>query len=121
MTGLASVGFPGTIGFVPMELLLSGSVDQGLGISLTLAFAAMLNGIAIMRAYFALFTGKHPTTSFSLQVTPSERLGIIIVALVVFLGGWFSPSVVASRHRVADGLLQLRNGTPTGEPTADRH
>jgi len=110
ITGLASVGFPGTIGFVPMELLISGSVDQGLGISLTLAFAAMLNGIAIMRAYFALFTGKRPTTSVSLQVTPTERLGIVILALVVFLGGWLSPSVVASRHRVADELLQQRNG-----------
>ena len=98
-------GLPGTIGFVPMELLISGSVDQGLGISLALAFAAMFNGIAIMRAYFALFTGRRPTTSISLQVTPTERLGIIILALVVFLGGWFSPSVVASRHRVADELL----------------
>ena len=121
ITGLASVGFPGTIGFVPMELLISGSVDQGLGISLALAFAAMLNGIAIMRAYFALFTGRRPTTSISLQVTPTERLGIIILALVVFLGGWFSPSVVASRHRVADELLQQRNGAPTGEPAVGRH
>ncbi len=121
ITGLASVGFPGTIGFVPMELLISGSVDQGLWISLTLAFAAMLNGIAIMRAYFALFTGRRPTTSVSLQVTPTERLGIIIIALVVFLGGWFSPSVVASRHHVADELLQQRNGTPIGEPSSGRH
>lgn len=121
IAGLASVGFPGTIGFVPMELLISGSVDQGLGISLTLAFAAMLDGIAIMRAYFALFTGRRPTTSVSLQVTPAERVGIIIIALVVFLGGWFSPSVVGSRHRVADGLLQQRNGTPIGEPNSGRH
>jgi NADH-quinone oxidoreductase subunit M len=122
ITGLASVGFPGTIGFVPMELLISGSVDQGLGISLTLAFAAMLNGIAIMRAYFALFTGRRPTTSVSLQVTPTERLGIIIIALVVFLGGWFSPAVVASRHRVADEVLQQRNGgVPSSESSGGRH
>jgi NADH:ubiquinone oxidoreductase subunit 4 (subunit M) len=122
ITGLASVGFPGTIGFVPMELLISGSVDQGLGISLTLAFAAMLNGIAIMRAYFALFTGRRPTTSVSLQVTPTERLGIIIMALVVFLGGWFSPAVVASRHRVADELLQQRSGGAlSDEPSAGKH
>ncbi len=122
ITGLASVGFPGTIGFVPMELLISGSVDQGLWISVTLAFAAMLNGIAIMRAYFALFTGRRPTTSVSLQVTPTERLGIILIALVVFLGGWFSPAVVASRHRVADELLQQRNGgVPSSESSGGRH
>ncbi|MBL9131827.1 MAG: hypothetical protein JNG86_11540 [Verrucomicrobiaceae bacterium] len=106
ITGLASVGFPGTIGFVPMELLISGSADQGLGVSFTLAIAAMFNGIAILRAYFALFTGKRPTTSVSLRKTPLERAGIIIIALIVFLGGWFSPGVVASRHETADKLLE---------------
>lgn len=106
LTGLACVGFPGTIGFVPMELLISGSVDQGLHVSFTLAIAAMLNGIAILRAYFALFTGKRPTTSVSLQTTPVERAGIIVILLIVFLGGWFSPNVVASRHQTADQLLQ---------------
>ncbi len=106
ITGLASVGFPGTIGFVPMELLISGSVDQGMWVSFTLAVAAMFNGIAIMRAYFALFTGKRPTTSVSLQITPVERAGIIVIVLVVFLGGWFSPGVVSSRHETADKLLE---------------
>ncbi|MEQ1829662.1 MAG: proton-conducting transporter membrane subunit [Pirellula sp.] len=106
VTGLAAVGFPGTVGFIPMELLISGSMDQGLGISVTLAVAAMFNGLAIMRAYFALFTGKRPTTSISLQVTSIERVAIVTVALLVFLGGWFSPSVVESRHRVAEELLK---------------
>jgi len=105
ITGLASVGFPGTIGFVPMELLISGSAEQGLWVSGTLATAAMLNGIAIMRAYFALFTGKRPTPSVSLQVTPVEHVGIVVITLVVFLGGWFSPGVVASRHGTAERLL----------------
>jgi NADH-quinone oxidoreductase subunit M len=113
ITGLASIGFPGTIGFVPMELLISGSGDQGLWISFTLAIAAMLNGIAILRAYFALFTGKRPTTSVSLRKTPLERAGIIVITLVIFLGGWFSPGVVASRHHTADKLLER-----TGKPAA---
>ena len=111
MTGLASVGFPGTIGFVPVELLISGSADQGLWVSFTLALAAMFNGIAILRAYFALFTGKRRTPSVSLRITPVERAAIILIALVVFLGGWFSPDVVASRHHAADRLLQ-RVATP---------
>jgi NADH-quinone oxidoreductase subunit M len=106
ITGLASVGFPGTIGFVPMELLISGSADQGLWVSFTLAIAAMFNGIAIMRAYFALFTGKRTTTSVSLRRTPIERVGVILITLVVFLGGWFSPGVVSSRHETADKLLK---------------
>lgn len=118
ITGLASVGFPGTIGFVPMELLISGSADQGLGVSFILAIAAMFNGIAILRAYFALFTGKRTTTSVSLRKTPVERAGIILITLTVFLGGWFSPGVVASRHETADKLLG-RTGKP--EAPASRH
>ena len=106
IAGLACVGFPGTIGFVPMELLITSSVGQGLGISFTLAVATMLNGIAILRAYFALFTGKRPTTSVSLQITTLERAGIVVITLVVFLGAWFSPVVVASRHKTADNLLK---------------
>lgn len=116
VAGLASVGFPGTIGFVPMELLISGSVEHGLGVSFTLAVAAMLNGIAILRAYFALFTGKRPTTSVSLQVTGLERAGIILIALIVFLGGWFSPGVVASRHHTAEKLLERKANGPASAP-----
>ena len=116
VTGLATVGFPGTIGFIPMELLISGSTDQGLGITFALVVVAMFNGLAIMRAYFSLFTGKRPTTSVSLQVTPRERVAIVIVATVIFIGGWFSPSIVESRHRVIDKLLEERH-----EPEARAH
>lgn len=116
VTGLASVGFPGTIGFVPMELLLSGSAEHGLGVSFTLAVAAMLNGIAILRAYFALFTGKRPTTSVSLQITSLERAAVILIMVVVFLGGWFSPGLVASRHDTAEKLLERKTAGQTGAP-----
>jgi NADH-quinone oxidoreductase subunit M len=115
VAGLASVGFPGTIGFVPMELLVSGSAQKGLGTSVTLALAALLNGIAILRAYFSLFTGRRPTPSVSLRMTAAERTGIVLLVLLVFLAGWFSPSVVASRHRVADRLLESRAAN-TGAP-----
>jgi len=104
-TGLACVGFPGTVGFLPMELLFAGSIDHGLWVSFTLAIAAMLNGIAILRAYFALFTGRRPSMSVSLPITRIERVGVVIIALIVFAGAWLPPSIVASRHRVAESLL----------------
>jgi NADH-quinone oxidoreductase subunit M len=107
ITGLASVGFPGTMGFVPMELLFSSSYEKGLGVSGTLAAAAMLNGIAMLRAYFALFTGHKPQTSISLSVTWRERVGIVLITLVVFGGAWLTPSVVESRHQTAAQLLGL--------------
>ena len=105
ITGLASVGFPGTVGFVPMELLFSGSYEQGLVVSATLATATMLNGIALLRAYFALFTGKRQHTSIELTATWRERIGIVLITLVVFGAAWLTPSVVDSRHRTAEELL----------------
>jgi NADH-quinone oxidoreductase subunit M len=77
----------------------------------------MFNAIAIMRAYFALFTGRSPTTSISLRTTPAERIGIILISLIVFLGGWFSPPVVESRHRIANQLLGEPAGAPVETPT----
>jgi NADH-quinone oxidoreductase subunit M len=111
IAGLGCVGFPGAIGFVPMELLISGSFEQGLWVSAALAVAAMLNGVAILRAYFSLFTGKRPTTSVPLRVTTTERVGLVAIVLVMLLGGWFSPHVVASRHAAAEALLAARGET----------
>lgn len=113
-TGLAAVGFPGTVGFIPMELLISSSMEQGFFISLTLALVAMLNGLSIMRAYFALFTGRRPMTSVLLQETAMERAAIVILTLLVFVGGWCSPAIVESRHRVAEELLMPHDVGPTG-------
>jgi len=115
ITGLACVGFPGTVGFLPLELLFAGSVDRGLGVSFALAMATMLNGIAILRAYFALFTGRRPALSIPLPATRLERIGIILTALIVFAGAWLSPEIVSSRHRVAESLLGLTTSTPTPE------
>jgi NADH-quinone oxidoreductase subunit M len=123
ITGLGSVGFPGTIGFVPMELLVSGSIERSLWTPAALAVVAMMNAIAIMRAYFALFTGRSPATSISLRATLPERAGIVIISMLVFLGGWFSPSVVESRHRTANRLLGApvppAEAAPHGNPAAE--
>jgi NADH-quinone oxidoreductase subunit M len=116
IAGLGSVGFPGVIGFVPTELLVSSSLDLGLWATTALAVATMLNGIAIMRAYFSLFTGRRPVTSIPMNVTRSERAGLTIIVLAMLVGGWFSPAFVASRHAAAEALLAGR-----GEPVAAAH
>jgi formate hydrogenlyase subunit 3/multisubunit Na+/H+ antiporter MnhD subunit len=111
IAGLGCAGFPGAIGFVPVELLVSGSFEQGWWVSAVLAFIAMLNGIAVLRAYFSLFTGKRVAPSVSLQATRVERVGIAAVVVVVLLGGWLAPDVVASRHSLADQILIERAAT----------
>jgi NADH-quinone oxidoreductase subunit M len=83
-----------------------------LGVSFALAAATMLNGIAILRAYFSLFTGCHPRTSIALPVTRSERFGIVLVIVIIFAGNWVSPGMVASRHAVAKSLLPQSPASP---------
>ena len=63
-TGLASVGFPGTLGFISTELLVDSAVEANPYVGIVVVAAAALNGIAVMRAYFLLFTGaRHVSTS----------------------------------------------------------
>ena len=53
--GLGCSGFPGTPGYIGLELLLKDLVAHSPKIALTLLVAVALNGIAIVRAYFAIF------------------------------------------------------------------
>ena len=57
LTGLASVGFPGTLGFVATEILVDGAIEANPYVGVGVAVAAAINGIAVVRAYFRLFTG----------------------------------------------------------------
>ncbi len=68
LTGLASVGFPGTIGFVGMELLVDGAVESYPLVGATVVIAAALNGIAIVRIYFLMFTGTRYVSSVPLGI-----------------------------------------------------
>ncbi|MFT4512904.1 MAG: formate hydrogenlyase subunit 3/multisubunit Na+/H+ antiporter MnhD subunit [Planctomycetota bacterium] len=56
--GFASVGLPMTIGFVAEDLLVQGSIDEYPQIGLMLIVVTALNGMNIMRCFFALFSGQ---------------------------------------------------------------
>ena len=63
LTGLASVGFPGTLGFISTELLVDSAVEVNPTVGIVVVAAAALNGIAVVRAYLHLFTGaRHVST-----------------------------------------------------------
>src|SRR5262249_31589519 len=80
LTGLASVGFPGTFGFVGTELMVDGAVKAYPYIGVVATLAAALNGIAVLRAYFLLFTGTRHFSSVSLQIGRRERLAVLTLA-----------------------------------------
>lgn len=90
LTGLGSVGFPGTIGFVGTEILINGIIETYPHVGAIVVIAAALNGIAIMRAYFLIFTGTRYTSPVSLSVRFPERLAFLVLSLLI-LGGGFIP------------------------------
>ena len=114
LTGLASIGFPGTVGFVGIELLVEGAVEVYPGVGLTIVLAAALNGIAILLAYFRIFTGRRGSTSFSLAARPAERVAILILTVLIFGGGLYPQWGVASRYHAATELIRIRNQSASG-------
>jgi NADH-quinone oxidoreductase subunit M len=112
LMGLASVGFPGTLGFVAAELLVDGAVQASPYVGLAVVLAAALNGIAVVRAYFLLFTGTRPASTVSLAIGPRERLAVLTLTVLVLGGGLFPQIGVSSRHRAAAEILRQRGGRP---------
>jgi NADH-quinone oxidoreductase subunit M len=110
-TGLSSINFPGTIGFMPLELLISGTMQKSFGMGAALALASMLNCIAILRVYFQIFTGRRRIPFVTLPVTQKERVAIVLLALIVFGGGVFPQPGIHSRHLAAEALLSQRDAS----------
>jgi NADH-quinone oxidoreductase subunit M len=112
LTGLASVGFPGTFGFVGTELLVEGAVQVYPYVGSAVVFAAALNGIAVLQAYFHLFAGPRHPASISLQSRWSERLAVITLAGLILGGGLFPQPGIASRYHAATELIRSRSQLP---------
>jgi len=108
LTGLASIGFPGTIGFVGMELLVEGAVDVYPMVGLAVVVASALNSIAILRAYFSIFTGRQFQTSVQLRSRPSERIAVLVLTVLVLGGGIWPQPGVTSRYHAATSLMSHR-------------
>lgn len=108
LTGLAGVGFPGTFGFVGIELLVDGAVGVYPYIGTTVVVAAALNGIAVLFGYFRVFTGARHTASIALSMRPTERVAILTLATLILGGGIFPQPGVASRYHAAMEIVSLR-------------
>jgi NADH-quinone oxidoreductase subunit M len=109
LTGPASVGFPGTFGFVGAELLVDGAVEAYAYVGIAVVVATALNGIAVVKAYFLLFTGTRRRSSISLQSRGRERFAVLTLAGLILAGGVVPQPQVASRALAAAELLRDRN------------
>ncbi len=118
LTGLASIGFPATVGFVGLELLIEGVVDVYPLIGTAVVGAAALNGIAILLGYFRIFTGRRHRTVVSLRIRPTERVAVLLLSGLILGGGLFPQPGVESRHHAAVELSRQRIGAKLEEPEA---
>ena len=116
ITGLASVGFPGTIGFVGTELLVEGAVSISPFVGMLVILAAALNGIAVLHAYFRLFTGTEHRTSISLRVRWPEKIAILLLSALIIGGGLYPQPGVHNRYHAATEFMKRRQASlPPGE------
>src|SRR6516162_4016266 len=124
---LACTGFPGTLGFVGQELLVSGAVDAFPVMGFAIVIASALTGLAVLRMYFSLFCGRRDVhRHVGVQVGWTRREAWTFVALVSVLVAFGSAPrpLVASRSAASDDMLRLRQTatsrmqTPTGASKA---
>jgi len=128
LTGLACVGFPGTLGFISTELLVDSAVEASPYVGIVVVAAAALNGIAVVRVYFLLFTGARHVSSVSLGIGLRERIAVLTLSALIVGGGVFPQPGVTTRGRAAKEILDDRakrfpadkvphagNGRPTRE------
>jgi NADH-quinone oxidoreductase subunit M len=114
ITGLASVGFPGTAGFVAADLLVDGAVEASPWVGFAVVAAAALNGIAIVRAYLLLFTGTRHGATLPLGITWRERVAVLTLAVLLIGGGLAPQPGVVSGHRAAQQILKDRQARARG-------
>jgi NADH-quinone oxidoreductase subunit M len=123
LTGLASVGFPGTFGFLGTEMLVDGAVQAYPGVGVAVVVVAALNGIAVVQAFFLLFTGTRHVSAVPLGIGRREQFAVLTIALLVLGGGLMPQPVVDSRHHAAEEILTVRRelNNPDGDLLAARH
>jgi NADH-quinone oxidoreductase subunit M len=108
LTALASIGFPGTIGFVGAELLVEGVVRLTPIVGMVVVLTGALNGIAVLRTYFRLFTGTQHTTSISLEARWPEKTAVLAMTLLILGGGLWPQPGIDSRYSAATRILEER-------------
>jgi NADH-quinone oxidoreductase subunit M len=118
LTGLACVGFPGTLGFISAELLVDSAIEASPYVGVAIVAAAALNGIAVVRAYLLIFTGARHRSTVWLGIGNRERFAVLTFSALILGGGFFPQPGVSTRHRAAAAILAERQRwSPQRTPT----
>jgi len=73
-----------------------------------IVIAGALNGLAILHAYFRVFTGTRHMTSIDLRIRWPEQIAMLIFAILILGGGLFPQPGVESRYEAAVKLMAHR-------------
>jgi len=85
---VASVGFPGSLGFVAEDMLLHGMLESYPSIAALMVLATAINGIALVRVFMMVFL-REPKRAVP-DVLPRELCVYVLLGSVAFLLG-FAP------------------------------
>jgi NADH-quinone oxidoreductase subunit M len=115
---IASVGFPGSLGFVAEDLLIHGVIDAHPIVAGLLLIAMALNGITLMRAFMQTFFGDSERAySHVHDLLPRERIVSGVLLVLLLIGGWF-PQTLLSQWEHQVNALAARYTTPTAAHAA---
>ncbi len=104
--GLACVGFPGTVGFVSAELLVDGTLHANPWVGVTVIAVSALNGIAVLRDFWRLFTGRRASAGAGdMPLSLTERLTVVGLCVLLVAGGLYPQPELDSRIRAVDALF----------------
>jgi NADH-quinone oxidoreductase subunit M len=74
-------------------------------VAVVLVLTIAMNSIAVLMAYFKIFTGRQHQSAVSLQIRVSERFAVLLLALLILAGGLVPQYGVVSRY---DAAVELR-------------
>lgn len=111
VTGLAAVGFPGTLGFFGAEMLTDAAARIHKPLAVGVVLSAALSGIAAVRAYGRLFLGARHRATVSLRIRRTERVAFLALVALLLGGTLWSQTEITSRNRAADAILALRGSS----------
>jgi NADH-quinone oxidoreductase subunit M len=116
VTGLASIGFPGTVGFVGVELLVDGAIRVHPFFGAAIVIGTALNSLAMLHAYFRVFTGKRRATIPELGAKTYEQLAVMLFVVLIIGGGLYPQIGVLSRYAAATKIVDERQGEKAEHP-----
>ncbi len=108
LTGLSSIGFPATIGFVGLEMLVEGAVDVYPLVGMLVVAAAGFNGIGMLNNYFRIFGGRRDVARILMPASPSEKVAVLVLSTLILGGGIFPQPGVHGRYHAAVQLSEKR-------------